>query len=57
MRVKESVYLVKIPFRIPAGVRRSLKGTELEHREVVRGGRFIDRSVNSFMAVDRGICP
>jgi hydroxyacylglutathione hydrolase len=39
MKISDSVYSVRIPFRIPVG-----------------GGRFMERSVNAFMAADRGIC-
>jgi glyoxylase-like metal-dependent hydrolase (beta-lactamase superfamily II) len=39
MKISDSVFSVRIPFRIPAG-----------------GGRFMERSVNAFMAVDTGIC-
>jgi glyoxylase-like metal-dependent hydrolase (beta-lactamase superfamily II) len=39
MKISDSMYSVRIPFRIPAG-----------------GGRFMERSVNAFMAVDTGIC-
>ena len=39
MKISDSVYSVRIPFRIPAGE-----------------GRFMERSVNTFMAVDRGVC-
>jgi len=39
MQISDSVYTIRIPFRIPAGE-----------------GRFMERSVNAFMAVERGIC-